>query len=96
MQYSRCTGSQSNAGQLQMIHFRCSFLTESPRWLLTKNREKDAYRILFNKECDMEYSLKESPKAKEADPNVIQSYIYTIFFLCVANAKICWISIETQ
>lgn len=64
---------------LEMISFLIylSFLSESPRWLLTKNREKDAYKILFNKKYDMEYPLKENTKAKEAEPNV--TYIHFFF-----------------
>lgn len=43
-----------------------SFLTESPRWLIMKGRENEAYRILFNKKYDMELSEKEVPKMIEA------------------------------
>lgn len=46
-----------------------SFLTESPRWLLTKGREAAAYRIVFNQKFDMEFSEK-ATKAKEAEKEV--------------------------
>lgn len=46
-----------------------SFLTESPRWLLTKGREAAAYRIVFNQKFDMEFSEK-ATKAKEVEKEV--------------------------
>lgn len=46
-----------------------SFLTESPRWLLTKGREAAAYRIVFNQKFDMEFSEK-AAKAKKVEKEV--------------------------
>lgn len=47
-----------------------SFLIESPRWLISKGREKKAYKILFNKKYDMDYYTgKEINKQKEAEQN---------------------------
>lgn len=62
----------------------CSFLTESPRWLISKGREAAAYRIIFNKKCDMEFSEKMEQKAKEAeqqanDPDQSKSKMQRIF-----------------
>lgn len=41
-----------------------SFLTESPRWLLSKGREVKAYEIVFNKKYDGELPEKEQNKVK--------------------------------
>lgn len=51
--------------------FLNSFLTESPRWLISKGREEAAYRIVFNKKCDMEFAEKVASKQKEAEQVVI-------------------------
>lgn len=56
-----------------------SFLTESPRWLISKGREAAAYRIVFNKKCDMEFEEKMQSKAKEAEQEVLNRYIDTHF-----------------
>lgn len=50
--------------------FYNSFLTESPRWLISKGREAAAYRIVFNKKCDMEFAEKVASKQKEAEQEV--------------------------
>lgn len=48
-----------------------SFLTESPRWLISKGREAKAYKILFNKKYDMEYTEKNLIKLKEAEESAM-------------------------
>ncbi|XP_031618292.1 organic cation transporter protein isoform X1 [Contarinia nasturtii] len=50
-----------------LLVFYCYFLSESPRWLISKGREAAAYRIVFNKKCDMEFEEKAASKAKEAE-----------------------------
>lgn len=50
------------------FHFNCSLLSESPRWLISKGREAKAYKILFNKKYDTEYTENEvNNKQKEAE-----------------------------
>lgn len=48
-----------------------SFLKESPRWLLSKERYTEAYQIVFNKKCDIESEavVQKSPEktAKEVE-----------------------------
>lgn len=41
-------------------------MIESPRWLLSKGREEKAFKILFNKKVDEEFSEKERNKFIEA------------------------------
>lgn len=45
-----------------------SFLNESPRWLISKGREQDAYKILFKKELD--FPEKEKLKSKALQEKV--------------------------
>ena len=48
-----------------------SFLNESPRWLISKGRDAAAYRIVFNKKCDIEFEEKMTSKAKEIEQEVL-------------------------
>lgn len=73
-----------------------SFLTESPRWLMSKGREAAAYRIVFNKKCDIEFDEKMTSKAKEAEQEVLNLFdslllsglclgIYSLFRLSISD-----------
>lgn len=42
-----------------------SYMTESPRWLLSKHREEKAYKILFNKKVEDAYTEKERSRFLE-------------------------------
>lgn len=57
-----------------------SFLTESPRWLISKGRDAAAYRIIFNKKCDMEFAEKAASKAKEAEQEVLKTIFSLLLF----------------
>lgn len=54
-----------------ILWFSTSFLTESPRWLISKGREEKAYQILFNKKYDMEFTEKEKAKLREAEQEMV-------------------------
>ncbi|XP_059622117.1 organic cation transporter protein [Phlebotomus argentipes] len=51
-------------GLLLIVH--CYFLDESPRWLVSKNREKKAYNIVFGKKPSVDLIFKANKKAEDA------------------------------
>ncbi|GAB0091497.1 organic cation transporter protein [Sergentomyia squamirostris] len=50
-------------GLLLIVH--CYFLDESPRWLVSKNREKKAYKIVFGKKPSVDLLFKSNKKVEE-------------------------------
>uniref|UniRef100_A0A1B0CRA0 Putative organic cation transporter protein n=1 Tax=Lutzomyia longipalpis TaxID=7200 RepID=A0A1B0CRA0_LUTLO len=50
-------------GLLLIVH--CYFLDESPRWLVSKNREKRAYTIVFGKKPNVDLIFKASKKVDD-------------------------------
>lgn len=74
-----------------------SFLSESPRWLLSKGKERKAYEIVFNKKYDGELPEKEQNKMKaiqqeqkqnQEKQEKVNKFFYfqcSMFFLCIIS-----------
>ncbi|XP_055903956.1 organic cation transporter protein [Eupeodes corollae] len=43
-----------------LLILNCYLMFESPRWLMTQNRSAEAYKIVFNKDCD--YQIENGPE----------------------------------